>query len=101
MSNIPEFLIFAGRVFHSLACLSATTEQDVHAERSPLFIGTTNTSLPRAFVDCDRVLLVIAGFTSRSERYPGVRVRIALNVTSKSLYLSGMDTISIKDFYWS
>ena len=53
--------MFAGRVFHSLG---AATEWDVLAERSPLYRGTT--SLSGASVDWDRVLLVIAGFTSKS-----------------------------------
>ena len=80
MSTDFEFLMFAGRLFHSL---SAATDWDVLAERSPLYRGTT--SLSEASVDLDRVLLVIAGFTRKSERYPGVPVRRALNVTIISL----------------
>ena len=38
----------------------------------------STTSLSGASVDWDRILLVIVGFTSKSERYPGVPVRRAL-----------------------
>ena len=37
-------------------------------------------------IDWDRVRLVIVCFTSRSEMYPGVPVRRALNVTINSVY---------------
>ena len=73
--------MLAGRLFHSLG---AATEYDVPAERSPLYRGTT--SLSGASDDWDRVRLVVVCFSSRSERYPGVPVRRALNVTINSLY---------------
>ena len=81
VSNDLELLMLAGRLFHSLG---AATEYDVPAERSPLYRSTI--SLSGASNDWDRVRLVMFCFTSRSERYPGVPVRMALNVTINSLY---------------
>ena len=79
--------MLAGRLSHSLG---AATELDVPAERSPLYRGTT--SLSGTSFDWDRVRLVIVCFMSRSERYPSVPVRRALNVTINSLYFILDDT---------
>ena len=57
VSNDFKFLMFAGRLFHSLC---AATELDVPADRSPLYKGTT--SLSGAFVDWERVRPIVAGF---------------------------------------
>ena len=83
MSNDFKFLMFAGRLFHSLG---AATEYNVPAERSALYKGTT--SLSGVFVDSDRVHVcpIVAGFRIRSERYPGVPERRALNVAINNLY---------------